>query len=126
MSTNISSFLINVRKLNNIYTINNRQTTYLNNSILGQRQQLPDALHRRTMSLPDLLLQLLHKVLVMLPVVIVAAVGQSGVDQSGKHVDHSGEEVATTQTILIYCRYTVCQAIFVSDESVGASSTVIG
>lgn len=54
------------------------------------------------MAIADLLLQLLHQVLIVLAIVIIATVGEGRVNQSGKHVDQCREQIAATQTILIY------------------------
>lgn len=40
----------------------------------------------------------------MFSIVVVPSISQGRVNQGGKHVDESGEEVAATQTILIYCK----------------------
>lgn len=47
----------------------------------------------------------------MLPIVVVTSVRQCRVNQGRKHVDQCREQVAATQTILIYCKDTVHSAI---------------
>lgn len=54
------------------------------------------------MPIAQLLLQFLHEILVVLPVVVVPAVGQRRVDERREHVDQCRKQVAATQTTLTF------------------------